>query len=713
MTQSPNPSRPPVARPAVPAARRLPYPHTPATDVVENLHGTEVADPYRWLEETGGPAARAWIDAQNRLTSGFLETIPGRSRIRERLSRLWEFPVYGVPWRRGRRIFYTCNEGLRNQALLYTMRTEEEEPRILLDPNLLSDDGTTSAGAYEVTDDARFLAYQVSAAGSDWVEIRVREVETGRDLEDRIRWVKFSAIAWEADGSAFYYSAYDEPSPERELLSANYNQKLLRHRLGTPQSEDLVVCERPGEKDLGFTGGVTEDGRYLVISVWRGSEQKNLIFYKDLSDPLGPVIELIREFEASWILAGNNGPIFWFWTDLDAPRGRLIAADLRSPSRARWVEILPEREETLLSVTMVGDHFVAHYLKDAHSLIRVHRLNGTYLRTVGLPGIGTVYGFDGRRDESGTFFSFASYTTPDTIYRHDMTTGVSTVFRRPKLDFNPSDYETSQVFYTSRDGTRIPMFLTHRRGLKRDGSHPAWLYGYGGFRISNTPAFSPAELAWMEMGGVYAVANLRGGGEYGEDWHQAGMKSRKQNVFDDFIAAAQWLVANRYTAPARLAIGGRSNGGLLVGACLTQRPDLFGAAVAGVGVFDMLRFHKFTIGWAWVSDYGSPDDPEMFPVLRAYSPLHNVKTGVSYPATLILTGDHDDRVVPAHSFKFAATLQAAQAGPAPILIRIDTKAGHGLGKPTRMLIEEAADRLAFLSRALGMENAIPPSSSRA
>ncbi len=679
------------------------FPASPADDVVEELHGVKVPDPYRWLEETGSPRTRAWIEAQNRFARTWFDAAPSRRRIIERLTRLWKIPSYGIPWKRGGRYFYTANDGLRDQAVLYTLGSPDEEPRVLLDPNLFSADGTIAAMAYTVSEDGRHLAYEVSSGGSDWKEIRIREIATGQDLEDRLRWVKFSGLAWDPGGTGLYYNRYDEPEAASALVSANYFPKLCHHRLGTPQAEDRIVYERPDHPDWGFHAEVTEDGRTLIILVWKGTEQKNLVFYRDLTAPESPIRELITDFEAGFYLAGSEGSTLWLWTDLDAPRGRVIAVDLRAPERARWREIIPERDETLTSVSVVGEFLFAQYLANAHSLIRTHRLDGTYLRTVGLPGIGSAAGFHGRRRDDETFFAFSGFTSPDVIYRHEIVSGRSVVFRQPKLEFNPLDFETVQVFYASRDGTTIPMFLSHRRGLRRDGNNPTWLSGYGGFRISKTPAFSPAEMAWMEMGGVYAVPNLRGGGEFGEEWHEAGIREHKQNVFDDFIAAAEWLIANRYTSRTRLAIGGRSNGGLLVGACLVQRPELFGAVVAGVGVLDMLRFHKFTIGWAWTADYGSPDDPVMFPVLKAYSPLHNVRPGTSYPPTLMQTGDHDDRVVPAHSFKFAAALQAAQAGPAPILIRIETRAGHGPGKPTRMLIEEAADRIAFLARNLGME----------
>jgi prolyl oligopeptidase len=521
-----------------------------------------------------------------------------------------------------------------------------------------------------------------------------------QDLPDHLRWVKFSGASWTLDGQGFFYSRYDEPAPGSEYESANYFQKLYYHRLGTSQSEDVLVYHRPDQKEWGFAGGVTEDGNYLIISVWRGTDPKNLIFYKDLRDPQSPVVELIREFEAEYSFVGNDGSRFWLLTDCQAPRRRLVAIDLEQPDQVQ--EVIPEAEETLQGVSLINNQFVAFYLKDAHTQIKTFALDGSYLGEIPLPGLGSASGFGGKRYDTETFYTFTSFTTPPTIYRYDFTSGTSTLFRQPQVDFDPQAYEVQQVFYTSKDGTRIPMFLVHRRGLARTGDHPTLLYGYGGFGISLTPSFSVGLVAWLEMGGVYAQPSLRGGGEYGEEWHQAGTKLNKQKVFDDFIAAAEWLIAHGYTNPAKLAISGGSNGGLLVGACLVQRPELFAAALPAVGVFDMLRFHKFTIGWAWISEYGSPENPEEFKALYAYSPLHNLKPGTAYPATLITTADHDDRVVPAHSFKFAAALQAAQGGSQPILIRIDTKAGHGAGKPTSKLIEEAADRWAFLVQVLGI-----------
>ena len=678
------------------------YPVTARTNQVDDYHGVKVADPYRWLEDDNAPATKAWVEAQNKVTFAYLEQIPERARLKQRLTQLWNFERYGIPFKRGARYFFSKNDGLQNQSVIYTLSSLEAEATVLLDPNKLSADGTVALSGLAVSEDGRHVAYGLATSGSDWQEWKVRDVATGQDLADHLKWVKFSGASWTHDHQGFFYSRYDEPAPGTQLSGVNYFQKVYYHRLGTPQSDDKLIYHRPDHKDWGFGGQVSDDGRYLVITVSEGTDPKNRVFYRDLERPEAPVVELLTDFDASYNFIDNDGPVFWFHTDLEAPRGRVVAIDTTKPQRANWREVVPQAAETLRGVNLLNRQFVANYLKDAHTVIRILQTNGQLAREIALPGIGTASGFEGRRDDKETFYSYTSFNTPPIIFRHDMTRGVSSVFRQAKLAFQPADYETLQVFYPSRDGTRVPMFITHRRGFAPNGHTPVYLYGYGGFNISLTPSFSVPELVWLELGGVYAMPNLRGGGEYGEDWHQAGTKLKKQNVFDDFIAAAEWLIKNHYTSSDKLAIGGRSNGGLLVGACLAQRPELYGATLPGVGVMDMLRFHKFTIGWAWTSDYGSAEAPDLFRGLYAYSPLHNLKPGVRYPPTLITTADHDDRVVPAHSFKFAATLQAAQAGDAPTLIRIDTRAGHGAGKPTAKLIEEAADKWAFLVHTLGM-----------
>jgi prolyl oligopeptidase len=680
----------------------LTYPVVKKVDQTDNYHGTAIADPYRWLEDANSAETHAWVEAENKVTQAYLAQIPQREAIRQRLTQLWNYERYSTPFREGGRYFYSRNDGLQNQSVLYTVKTLSGEPRMLLDPNTLAADGTVALSGLEVSPDGKLLAYGIAASGSDWNEWKVRDIDTGKDLPDHIKWVKFSSTAWTKDGKGFFYSRYDEPKEATKLADVNYFQKLYFHKIGTTQDADTLVYDRADQKEWGFGATTTDDGHYLLVRATKGTAHKYRIFYKDLTKPDSKVVPLIDNFDAAYEFIDNIGPVFYFVTDRNAPRQRIVAIDTRKPAEANWREILPETGDTLQSAHMINNQLVVEYLKDARSVAKVVDLNGKLVREIALPGIGTVSGFSGKRGDSETFYSFTGFTTPTTVYRLDMKSGKSTVYRQPKVAFNPADYETRQVFYTSRDGTKVPMFITSKKGIKYDGTNPTYLYGYGGFNISLTPSFSPANLAWMEMGGVYAVPSLRGGGEYGEAWHEAGTKLKKQNVFDDFIGAAEWLIANKVTSPAKLAIGGGSNGGLLVGATITQRPELFRAAIPQVGVMDMLRFHKFTIGWAWTSDYGSSENPEEFKALVKYSPLHNIKPGTCYPATMVTTADHDDRVVPAHSFKFASTLQAAQGGSAPVIIRIDTKAGHGAGKPTAKQIEEVADRWGFLVKNLGM-----------
>ncbi|OCQ99234.1 prolyl endopeptidase [Oscillatoriales cyanobacterium USR001] len=681
----------------------LTYPTSRKIDQIDEYHGTKVADPYRWLEDPDSEETQAWIEAQNQVTFAYLDEIPAREKIKQRLTQLWDYEKYSIPFKEGDRYFYFKNDGLQNQSVLYTLTSLDGEATVLIDPNTLSEDGTIALSGIAISENGKLMAYGLSTSGSDWQEWKIRDVETGKDLDDRLQWIKFSGASWTHDNQGFFYSRYNEPSEKSKLEDVNYYQKLYYHRIGTSQAEDQLIYERSDQKEWGFSGDVTEDGKYLIISVWRGTDPQNLIFYKDLTNPNSEVIELISDFDAEYGFIDNEGTIFWFKTDLDAPRSRVIAIDITNNTRT---EIIPQSTETLQGIGILNHQFVTSYLKDAYTQIKIFNLDGKFLREVALPGIGSAGGFGGKRHDTETFYSYTSFTTPNTIYRYDMLTGESTLYRQPKVNFNPEDYATTQVFYSSKDGTKVPMFITHKKGVKFDGNNPTYLYGYGGFGASITPSFSVSRLVWLEMGGVYAIANLRGGGEYGEEWHQAGTKLNKQNVFDDFIAAAEWLIENQYTKPAKLAIAGGSNGGLLVGACMTQRPELFGAALPAVGVMDMLRFHKFTIGWAWCSEYGSPENPEEFEKLYAYSPLHNLKPGTSYPATMITTADHDDRVVPAHSFKFASALQETHSGEQPVLIRIETKAGHGAGKPTAKIIEELADEWAFLVRTLDVINVL-------
>jgi prolyl oligopeptidase len=689
----------------------LSYPATRRTEQTDIYHGVTVADPYRWLEDPNSEETKAWVEAQNEVTFGYLDQLPGRdggafqrNRLKARLTELWDYERYGTPFKRGDRYFYYKNDGLQNQSVLYTLPTLDAEPTVLLDPNKLSEDGTVALSGISISKNAQYLAYGLSTAGSDWMVWKVRDIATGQDTTDHVEWVKFSGAVWSPDHQGFFYSRYDQPNEESKLEDVNRYQKLYYHRLGTSQADDTLVYERPDQPDWGFSGEVTEEGRYLIISVWQGTSPKNLLFYKDLqasaNSPESEVVELVSEFEAHYGFLDNEGTTFWLQTDLDAPKGKVIAVDIANPARENWQTLIPEAEETLQSVTILNDCFVADYLKDAYTQVKIFDLAGRFVRDVALPGIGSAGGFGGKRKDTETFYSFTSFTVPSCIYRYDMVSGESVLFRQPQLSFDTSAYETKQVFYPSTDGTLIPMFITAKKDLVLNGNNPVLLYGYGGFNVSLSPSFSVSNLVWLEMGGVYAMANLRGGGEYGESWHQAGIKTAKQTVFDDFISAAQWLIAQGYTRSEKLAIAGGSNGGLLVGACMIQRPDLFGAALPAVGVMDMLRFNQFTIGWAWESDYGSPQNEDEFKALYAYSPLHNLKAGTAYPATMITTADHDDRVVPAHSFKFAAALQAAHGGDRPVLIRIETKAGHGAGKPTTKQIEEAADKWAFLAHEL-------------
>ncbi len=692
---------------APPAPAPLAYPEARRGDTVDTFHGVEVADPYRWLEDPDGEETRAWIGAQNALTRGWLDTIESRDAIRARLESLWNYEKVGVPRSEGGRTFFTRNDGLQSHAVLYWSDGPDGEPQVLLDPNTLSDDGTVSLASWSVSEDGRHLAYALSDGGSDWRTVQVRAVDTGEDLSDRLEWVKFSGLSWAADGSGFYYSRY--PEPEDPLEQVNLDQQLWFHPLGVSQAEDRLVFHDPEQPTWGFGGLVSDDGERLVVHIWEGTEEKNRIYVQDLTRPDAPVAPLLDAFDAGYRYVGRTDGLLWFLTNLDAPKYRLITVDPAAADGRRIAEVVPESDDVLEDADLVGGQLVLTYISDARSRVERRGLDGALIGELALPGIGSAYGFNGEQDSPIVHYGFSGFTSPTAVYRLDVGEGTSTLWKRPDVDFDPDAYETSQVFYESKDGTRIPMFVTHKKGLELDGSNPTLLYGYGGFNVSLTPWFSTANLVWMELGGVYAMPNLRGGGEYGEAWHDAGTKLQKQNVFDDFIAAGEHLIAAGYTRPDRLAIRGGSNGGLLVGACLLQRPDLFGAALPEVGVLDMLRYHQFTIGWAWASDYGTVDESaEMFQALLAYSPVHNAVPGTAYPPTLIVTADHDDRVVPAHSFKFAAALQHAHAGVAPTLIRIETRAGHGAGKSTEMRLDEYADKWAFLVEALDMDPQLAP-----
>lgn len=683
----------------------LKYPKTKRGDQVDVYHGTKVADPYRWLEADvrESKEVAAWVEAENKVTNAYLEAIPERAAIKKRLTELWNFERFSMPSRKSGLYFYTRNDGLQNQSVLYVADGLKGKPRVLLDPNKWSKDGTVSLAGTAISPEAKYLAYGKSEGGSDWHTWHVLDVRTGKVMSDEIKWIKFSNISWTNDAKGFFYTRYPEPEKGAKFQGLAFNAAVYYHRVGTVQQDDVLVYKRPDHKDWGFGAGVSEDGRYLVISIWKGTDHRNPVVYRDLQEPFAGFVDLIDNFENKYDFVGNDGPVFYFVTDLDAPMGRLIAIDTRKPERKNWKEIIPTSKNALQGINLVGNLFVASYLKDARSHIRIFNVDGEPVRDVDLPGIGTTSGFGGERSETETFYAFSSFAVPPSIYRYDLITGKSELWKQPKVKFLPSEYETKQVFYASKDGAKIPMFVTAKKGLKLTGDNPTLLYGYGGFNISITPSFRVSAVDWMEMGGIYAVANIRGGGEYGQEWHKSAIKLNRPKAYEDFIAAAEWLINQKYTQPGKLAIQGRSNGGLLVGAVMCKRPDLFGACLPGVGVMDMLRFHEFTAGRYWVDDYGSAADAKEFKVLYSYSPYHNLKKGVKYPATLCVTADHDDRVVPSHTFKFISELQYCQEGPAPVLARIDTKAGHGAGRSTAQAIEEVTDEWAFLVKNLKMK----------
>lgn len=680
----------------------LQYPPAPKDATVDTYFGVKVPDPYRPLENIDAPATLAWERAEEQLTRGYLDAIPARAAIAKHLTHIVDYEKIGAPWHVKNEYFYSYNSGLQNQNVLYTMTGPNGKPRALIDPNALSKDGTVALGATSVSTDARYIAYATQSAGSDWETWHVRNIATGKDLPDALHWSKFSGASWMPDNRSFLYARYATPKPGKERTSALYNQRIYLHRLGTPQSSDRLFYARPDHKDWFIGTTVTLDGRYALLSTNTGTSPNNRVYYIDLRSAKRVVRPIFAKADASYNYLDNAGTRFYFQTDANAPRGRVVSIDLRSPNVLHTV--IPERAAALASVATAGHRFFASYLVDAHSAVRVYNYAGHFVREVPLPGIGSASGFDGWPDDRRVYYSYASWTTPGAIYSYDIASGKSTLYRRPHIAFDADEYQTDEVFYRSKDGTRIPMMIAHRKGIALDGSHPAILYGYGGFDIAMTPYFSTFIATWLQMGGIYAVANIRGGSEYGEAWHRAGMLANKQNVFDDFIAAAEYLKAKGYTSTAKLAIKGESNGGLLIGAVETQRPDLAGAALPGVGVLDMLRYDKFTVGNAWIPEYGCATcSKEQFEMLLRYSPLQNVRPGTHYPPTMIMTADHDDRVFPAHSFKFAATMQADQAGDAPILLRIESKAGHGGGTPISKSIDEYADIYAFLAENLHVE----------
>jgi prolyl oligopeptidase len=686
---------------SAPAGEKKPlvYPQTKKVDVVDDYHGTKVADPYRWLEDDNAPEVKAWVGEQNKVTSAYLGAIACRGPIAKRLEELYNYPRYSAPFRVGEYYFFSKNDGLQNQSVIYFQKGLEGEPQVFIDPNTLSADGTVRVGLLGESQDDRYMAISRSEAGSDWGEIRVLEIANRRELGDRLRWVKFSGAAWSGDG--FYYCRYDEPKAGDELKAKNENQKVYYHRLGDAQEKDTLVFSDPAHPLRYYGAEVSEDGRFLYLSISEGTHGTE-VHFRDLGKKDDPFHLLCPGFEFDYGVIDNIGGTFLVQTNCDAPNYRVVAIDGANPAKLNWKTVIAEKTDVLLGANSAGGKLFCNYLKDVTTRVSQHDLSGKLEREIALPGLGSAGGFGGKKEDRILFYTFTSFNYPPVIFQYDITSGASKLFRKSEARFNPADYEVKQIFYASKDGTRIPMFIVHRKGLVLDGNNPTFLYAYGGFNASMSPYFSAGNLVFLENGGVYAVANIRGGGEYGEAWHRAGMLAKKQNVFDDFIAAAEYLVSEKYTRSARLAISGASNGGLLVGACMAQRPDLFQVALPAVGVMDMLRFHKFTVGWGWSVEYGSSDDAEQFKYLYAYSPLHNLKPGVSYPATLVTTADHDDRVVPAHSFKFIAALQEMNKGENPVLIRIETRSGHGSSN-LRKAIESAADTWGFVFKNLGME----------
>ncbi len=679
---------------------RISYPVARQVDTVDDYFGTRVADPYRWLENDTSAETAEWVKAQNAVTQAYLEKIPFREKIRERLTRIWNYPRFGVPFREGPYYFFFKNDGLQNQSVLYVRKGLEGEPRVLLDPNKLSGDGTIALAGTDVSHDGKYLAYSLTRSGSDWNEVHVMEIESGTVLPDTLKWVKFSGMSWQDNG--FYYSRYDAPAKGMEFSTKNEYHKVYYHVVGTPQQADRLIHQNLKYPQRSFGAAVTDDQRYLILYESE-STSGTALWFRDLARPSMPFQLLAAGFDYEYSVVDNVGDKLLVVTNYKAPKKKLVLMDPADPAPARWKTIIPERDDVLESVNLAGDFIVSEYMQNAVSKAFIYSLDGQFLHEMSLPGIGTLGGFRGKRGDITAFYGYSSFTFPTTIYKYDVAQNKSEVYNRPEIDFDPSGYEVKQVFYLSKDKSTIPMFIVHRKGIVLDGKNPAMLYGYGGFNVSMTPNFSLSRLLFLERGGIYAVANLRGGGEYGEEWHKAGTKERKQNVFDDFIAAAEFLFAEKYTSAEKLGIMGGSNGGLLVGACMTQRPEMFRVAIPQVGVMDMLRYHKFTIGWAWATDYGTSETREGFDYLVKYSPLHNLRDSVDYPATMAFTADHDDRVVPAHTFKFMATLQAKYKGKNPMLVRIETKAGHGAGKPIAKQIEETTDLWSFVFYNLGMK----------
>ncbi len=668
------------------------YPETRKTDVVDNYHGVEVPDPFRWLEDDMSEETAEWVKAQNEVTFNYLDKIPFRDTIRDRLEVLWNYERMGVPNKEGDYYFYSYNNGLQDQDVIYITKDVNEKGEVFLDPNKLSDEGTVALTNFSVSNDSKYVAYGVARGGSDWNEFFVKEIESGKQMDDHLKWIKFSSIAWYKDG--FFYSRYDEPEGS-ELSEVNENKKLYYHKAGTSQEEDELIYQDPDNPVWSFNGEVTSDEKYLIITVYE-STTGNGIYVMDLSKEDREMTKMVDNFDNDYMFVGNEGDVLYFLTNHNAPMYRVIGVDLKNPDEENWRDLIAENpDQVLKSCKQAGGNFLVQYERDAHSLVEVFSPEGEKLHEIELPELGTITGLTARKKSNEAFYAFTSFTVPTEIYKYNVEKNTSELIFKPEVDIETDIYTTKQIFYESKDGTKVPMFIVHKKDIELDGKRPTLLYGYGGFNITYTPSFSVRNMIWLENNGVYALANIRGGGEYGEAWHQAGTIFNKQNVFDDFIAAGEYLIKEDYTSSDRLAIFGGSNGGLLVGAVTNQRPELFAVALPAVGVMDMLRFHKFTIGKYWVTDYGSSDDPDQFAYIYKYSPLHNIRENVDYPAVLVTTADHDDRVVPAHSFKYIATLQEVYEGDNPVMIRIETDAGHGAGKPVSKVIDEYADKWAF------------------
>ncbi len=682
------------------------YPETRTEQVQDDYFGTLVNDEYRWLEDDTAAETEAWVKAQNEVTGGYLENIPYREQIKDRLTELVNYPRLSSPYKVGQHYFFYKNDGLQNQSVIYYQKGRDGEPQVFIDPNALSADGTIAINLMGGSLDDKYMAYSQSSAGSDWSHIRIRDIETNTDLEEKLDWVKFSGAAWTADG--FYYSKYPAPAPGKELSGDNKDHSVYFHKLGTPQSEDVLFYQNEQSRNLYHWCSITEDDQYLILYAASGTDGFEL-FIKDLKND-GPLTKICNGFANKTSIVDHKDGVFYATTDISSPNYRLVKFTTENAANSdSWTDVVPEKTETLVNVNTGGGYFFAEYLKNATSQVYQLAYDGSEVREIALPAPGSAGGFGGKAEDKTLFYNFTSFTYPSTIFEFDVESGESSVFNRPELAFSPEDFESKQVWFESKDGTKIPLFVVHKKGLKMDGNNPTLLYGYGGFNISLSPSFSTSNIFFLENGGVYVLANLRGGGEFGEEWHKAGMLEKKQNVFDDFIGAAEYLIENKYTSPEKLAIRGGSNGGLLVGATMAQRPDLFAVALPAVGVMDMLRFHRFTVGKGWIPEYGCADSSKaQFDFLHAYSPVHNLKEGVKYPSTMVTTGDHDDRVVPAHSFKFAARLQATHGGENPVLIRIETDAGHGAGKPISKVIEEQADIWAFTLYEMGIKSLDKP-----